>query len=89
MERTILGGIANLLQVRQPEQFDVVLAETTIGNRSANWGKGQRFAGVIELQVKISVIVKVWPGDQVEPVPLPRTRKCSEEDLKVPGRSWV
>jgi hypothetical protein len=55
------------------------LAETTIGNRSANRGKGQGFAGVIELQVKISVVVKVWPGDQVEPAPFPRTGKCSEK----------
>jgi hypothetical protein len=79
MERAVLGSIANLLQVRQPEQFDVVLAETTIGNRSANRGKRQGFAGVIELQVKISVIVKIWPGDQVEPVTLPCTRKCSKK----------
>ena len=79
MECAILGGITNLLQICQPEQFDVVLAETTIGNRSANWGKRQGFSGMVELQVKVSVIVKIWPGDQVEPMPLPSTRKRSEE----------
>jgi hypothetical protein len=31
------------------------------------------------LQVKICVIVKVWPGDQVEPMSLPRTCKPSKE----------
>jgi hypothetical protein len=37
---------------------------------------------MIELQVKIGVIVKVWPGDQVESVPFPRTRElCKKAQL--------
>lgn len=36
VQRTSRKGIANLLKIRQPEEFDIILSEATIRNRGSN-----------------------------------------------------
>ena len=54
----------DLLQVAQPEQFDVILPEAAIGDRRGYRGEVQRFAGQIEFEEQVCVILEIRPGDE-------------------------
>jgi hypothetical protein len=51
VECPILTGIADLLQIRQAEQVDVVLTKPSIGHPRADRGKPQMLFRLIQLQV--------------------------------------
>jgi hypothetical protein len=59
--------------------LDVVLAETPIGDGRADGVKLQRFAGLIELQKQVGLVVEIRPGDQLEPVTLPGAGEFREK----------
>ena len=71
MQCPVQASVGDLLQIRQAEQFDVVLAESTVRDRRPDRVELQGFAGLIELQVEVGLIVEVGPGDQVEPFAFP------------------
>ena len=71
--------VADLLQVGEAEEFDVVLTEAAIGNRRADGGHLQALAGLVELQVKVLAALEVGPRDQVEALAAPGAGKIGQQ----------
>lgn len=72
-------SIDDFFKVRQTKQTDVLLTETTVWDRRANWLNLQRFARLVELKVQVGMLFEVWPRYKIEALTLPRSSKILKE----------
>src|SRR5437588_3109217 len=71
MKSPFVGGIADLLEVGEAEQVDVVLPEPPVGNRGPDRAEVEFLLGQVELQEEGVAALEVRAGDQVESFPSP------------------
>ena len=79
MQRPASDCVADLLQVGQAEQLDVVHAETTVGYRRGNRVELQRLCGLVQLQEEVGVTFLVGTRDKIETRAVPRAGKIREQ----------
>jgi len=75
MKRPSGKPFADLLEVGQTVQVDVVLPEAAIGDRRGNDIESRGLTSLVELKVQIGIPLEVRPRDEVEALAFPRSGK--------------
>ena len=70
--------ITDLLQIVEAEKLDVILYRTAVRNGAAYGAQDQVLVGRVKFEEDVIALLEVWSGDQVEPVPRPRSRKLAK-----------
>ena len=72
-------GVADLLQIGQAEEFDVVLGEAAIGNGTGDRIEFQGFLGLVKLEIQIRTPLFVGACDEIKPGAAPRARQLPQQ----------